>query len=1102
MASFNTKNPWKGLNFYEEGEILYGRNNEIESLSQFIINNSQTVLYGKSGIGKSSIINAGVFPIARRHGMLPVGIRLDHNITTSYVSQIKNAIANCGVDVHEIIPAISDNSETLWEYMHRCIFFDDAGNRKQLLLIIDQFEEIFTLQQDEKKKRAFFDDLAGLLNDVTPLYIVNSNKKEVSIQNLIESSESLEDLDIDIDLEGVIAEPSSKYLKKIDYHIVFTLREDFLSYLERYTAYIPVMKSNRFALLPLNEEQAADIIMKPSEGLVTRDVAELIIQKVTGKTNFTLDGIPEIDVDAAVLSLFLSRLYIKKGEGVPTITATLVNESSKDIIKDFYVESVKDLPTAEIEKLEDLLLTYDNRRDNVSRNDLLREGISEKVIRILVEDRKLLRQFSYQEDIRVEFMHDILCSVVNERIEQRDIIRKKEEEDREREEEKKKLIRKNRRRMVLAICLSTSIILLYVLYWALFKMPVSNTYASFTSYHGWPIGIGPKLNETDIKNMVVHYRLTRRGLWKGSWNPYFKVEVMNKNGQQSTNILVESPIVSLSETDGLDVLSREFASKQLRVSSWLYIADEDGNVSRQTAYDLDKRVLYSVQYYREAINADNQDVQTLWMNYVDEEGKSLRLRSNGADRMRVTLKNGYLTKCVFFNETGTPQQNGRKAHGYRYEINQEDGHCIAILPLDEYGDTIQGQSLRFNKFDMYLRWTDTDSAHADYGPNYIIYNMGHRIDSLQYDDEGHQIYRSEFIRGRQLRMFTYDVFGNMKKCSIFKLSDDNKTILANSVVCNYLHDSDSLLEKTEYLAEALIKYTREVHKYENNTHTTIYYRGNDLTSLKIGNKEGEDYYKVVYKTEFTDSTRFSVTTFYGINSTDEEIELRREEILYNRGNDLPLRKIFYTKGKRAISLEYEIEDNLITGQHVLGVVGDTIRCPQLDDNGLCYYRKRFIRNFMGDIVAAKAINEFGEESLITYDNIEVNIAVVPGKEIIKESILDGERHRIFGVGIYEYSAIPVDSNLKVDYIHITDTTGTYYQCGLRDGDIVLKATDDKIEIARAIKDPNIRKVKKKHFEIHSFRLEKGEKGMEQYPVFYTKSEMEKLQESINKQEKK
>lgn len=440
----HSNNPWKGLNFYVEGEVLYGRDREIESLSQYIINNTQTVLYGKSGIGKSSILNAGVFPIARRQGLLPIGIRLDHSTSISYVRQIKTAIESQGdVEIHQILPAINEDDETLWEYLHRNVFFNSDGLRVQLLLVLDQFEEIFTLQQNEKRKRAFFQDLASLLNDVTPLYIVNASKQQQAGQqaDAQEVTTELSDLDIDLDLEGITTE-TAHYLSKVDYHIVFTLREDFLSYLERYTAYIPVMKSNRFALLPLNEEQAADIIMKPRPGLVSRQVAGLIIQKVTGKEEFLLDSTPEFEVDAAVLSLYLSRLYEKKGDS-ETITDNLVYQFSDDIIKDFYEESVADLPAADIEKIEDQLLTYDGRRNNVSRNDLISEGVNAKSIQLLVEDRKLLRQFSYQDDIRVEFMHDILCPVVDARINQREAVKQQEEEHRHQEE----ALKRSQRRM-------------------------------------------------------------------------------------------------------------------------------------------------------------------------------------------------------------------------------------------------------------------------------------------------------------------------------------------------------------------------------------------------------------------------------------------------------------------------------------------------------------------------------------------------------------------------------------------------------------------------------------------------------------------------------
>ena len=452
----NNINPWKGLNSYKEGEVIYGRSHEIESLSQYIINNTQTVLYGKSGIGKSSILNAGIFPIVRQYGLNPVGIRLDHNTSIPYIRQIKDAVINSGIDVHEILPAILENDETLWEYLHRNIFFNKDGNRIQLLLVFDQFEEIFTLQKNENKKRAFFDELADLLNDVTPLYIVNANNS----QNLTKDSKvkevegRLDDLDIDIDIEKAATDKASKYLKKIDYHVVFTLREDFLSFLERYTKFIPVMKSNRYALLPLNEEQAAEIITKPKPGLVSVDVAKLIIEKVTKRTDFTLGDAPEIEVDAAILSLYLSRLYVRKGNKKETITAELVYKSSKDIIKDFYEFSIFDLPETDIKILEDKLITYEGRRNNVSRNDLIRKGVLETTIHTLVEEKKLLRQFSYQDDIRVELIHDILCPIVNERREHREQIEKEKEAKRIEEENRQIRMQNDRLNKIRSLFLS------------------------------------------------------------------------------------------------------------------------------------------------------------------------------------------------------------------------------------------------------------------------------------------------------------------------------------------------------------------------------------------------------------------------------------------------------------------------------------------------------------------------------------------------------------------------------------------------------------------------------------------------------------------------
>ena len=188
-------------------------------------------------------------------------------------------------------------------------------------MVFDQFEEIFTLQKNENTKREFFRQLGNLLNDVKPDYVTEYEKKIRQMQSedqemKVVPSGALKGLSLRLNIRKKDAneQNTARYLVHPDYHIVFAMREDFLSSLELYVSSIPVMRDNRFGLLPINEEQAAEIILRPVPGLISKTVAKLVIEKVTGRTDFELDGKPEIEVDAAVLSLFLSKLYAKKPE--------------------------------------------------------------------------------------------------------------------------------------------------------------------------------------------------------------------------------------------------------------------------------------------------------------------------------------------------------------------------------------------------------------------------------------------------------------------------------------------------------------------------------------------------------------------------------------------------------------------------------------------------------------------------------------------------------------------------------------------------------------------------------------------------------------------
>ena len=63
-------NPWPGLSAFTEVLAPYfcGRTEETEELFRRVKRKLLTTLFGMSGLGKTSLLQAGLFPILRREG--------------------------------------------------------------------------------------------------------------------------------------------------------------------------------------------------------------------------------------------------------------------------------------------------------------------------------------------------------------------------------------------------------------------------------------------------------------------------------------------------------------------------------------------------------------------------------------------------------------------------------------------------------------------------------------------------------------------------------------------------------------------------------------------------------------------------------------------------------------------------------------------------------------------------------------------------------------------------------------------------------------------------------------------------------------------------
>lgn len=386
IKMWENKNPWLGLGSYKEGQIIYGRDKEISVIKEIIVNNKATVIYGKSGIGKSSIINAGVSPLLRDNGYCPIYIRLEHNTEISYIKQIEDAVKERITIIDKLQAKIPDLG--LWDFFHRNDFYD--GNNKKIspIVILDQFEEIYTLTDLKHKVcvSELFSELADVLNNVKPDKIIDTQAKFLSQKkSIIEKS------------TGFVLQQQSvsalKYNEDSDFKIVICLRDDSLYLLERNSAKIPSLKNNRYNLTALEENDALDVILKPLPGLFTEAEGEAIVKKLS---YYEQEG--GRVVDPAILSLFLYIYYKEKG-----------NVAYDDIFAGYYNESMLSIARKTVHYLEDNLLTDNGYRCQIPLAEVLSFGVSVSEINNLLGAIILKTEKRNGLDY-IEFSHDRLCS--------------------------------------------------------------------------------------------------------------------------------------------------------------------------------------------------------------------------------------------------------------------------------------------------------------------------------------------------------------------------------------------------------------------------------------------------------------------------------------------------------------------------------------------------------------------------------------------------------------------------------------------------------------------------------------------------------------------
>ena len=431
----------------KEADVFFGREGDTQQLWRLLRLEQLVVLYGKSGLGKSSLINAGILPLVDRfNDRLPEEEEEADRLAIEEIrfgafqkdSRHPLEVLRGRVAAEPLAPLLAGLEQEAPPLWLACKNRQLQGDGQEtLLLIFDQFEELFTYP--EEQVREFKEALADLAQATTPTGFRRA---------VFEKSRAAAGQRSKADFREL--------LRPLRVKILLTVRSDRLSLLDQFTTHIPNVLVNLFELKPLDRLQARAAIVEParkeSPAFLSPPFAfadEALATILNGLSN------DKGEIESFQLQLLcqdLEQRVIRDPQDAIVEEADFGGAGGiQDILQNYYERQLSGIPDEQRlvarRFIEEGLIVDGRRGAVVAGAEQSRFGVDPALLRQLLDSR-LIRAETIHLGKIYELSHDTLVDPVLRSYRLRQEEEKRLEIERELAEEKRRRqeIQKRRRR--------------------------------------------------------------------------------------------------------------------------------------------------------------------------------------------------------------------------------------------------------------------------------------------------------------------------------------------------------------------------------------------------------------------------------------------------------------------------------------------------------------------------------------------------------------------------------------------------------------------------------------------------------------------------------